>query len=57
MDTIAPFLQHMHSGYIVEFSNNTIYAYVEDYHTCSGIFNKPVNAGMDNAGKFKKWHL
>ena len=31
---------------------NTIYAYVEDYHTCSSIFNKPVNAGMDNAGKF-----
>ena len=28
-----------------------IYAYVEDYHTCSGIFNEPVNAGMDNAGK------
>ena len=27
-----------------------MYAYVEDYHTCSGIFNKPVNAGMDNAG-------
>ena len=25
---------------------------MEDYHTCSGIFNKPVNAGMDNAGKF-----
>ena len=21
------------------------------YHTCSGIFNEPVNAGMDNAGK------
>ena len=29
-----------------------IYAYVEDYHTCSGIVNKPVNGGMDNAGKF-----
>ena len=26
-------------------------AYEEDYHTCSGIFNKPVNAGMDTAGK------
>ena len=36
---------------------NTIYAYVEDYHTWSGIFNKPVNTGMDNAGKFEKWHL
>ena len=24
---------------------------VEDYHTCSGIFNEPVNAGMNNAGK------
>ena len=36
-----------------------MYAYVEDYHTCSGIFNEPVNAGMDkdNAGKFEKWHL
>ena len=33
------------------------YAYVEDYHTCSGIFNKPVNAGIDNAGQFEKWHL
>ena len=31
--------------------DNTIYAYVEDYHTCSGIFNEPVNAGMDNVGK------
>ena len=26
-------------------------AYVENYHTCSGIFNEPVNAGMDNADK------
>ena len=34
-----------------------VYAYVKDYHTYSGIFNKPVNAGMDNAGKFEKWHL
>ena len=34
-----------------------LYAYVEDYHTRSVIFNKPVNAGMDNAGKFEKWHL
>ena len=34
-----------------------VYAYVEDCHICSGIFNKPVNAGMDNAGKFEKWHL
>ena len=32
-------------------SCNTIYADVEDYHTFSGIFNEPVNAGMDNAGK------
>ena len=31
--------------------HNTIYADVEDYHTFSGIFNEPVNAGMDNAGK------
>ena len=31
--------------------DNTIYAYVEDYHTCSGIFNEPVNASKDNAGK------
>ena len=39
--------------------DNTIYAYVEDYHTCSGIFSlKPGNAGMDNIlGRFKKWHL
>ena len=29
---------------------------MEDYHTCSGIFNEPVNTGMDNAGKFEKWH-
>ena len=29
----------------------SIYADVEDYHTFSGIFNEPVNAGMDNAGK------
>ena len=26
-------------------------AYVEDYHTCSDIFNEPVTAGTDNAGK------
>ena len=32
-------------------SCNTIYADVEDYHTFSSIFNEPVNAGMDNAGK------
>ena len=30
---------------------NAIYAFVEDYYTCSGIFNGPVIAGMDNAGK------
>ena len=24
---------------------------MEDYHTCSGIINEPVNVGMDNAGK------
>ena len=29
------------------------YADVEDYHTFSGIFNEPVNAGMDNAGKLR----
>ena len=23
----------------------------KNYHTCSGIFNEPVNAGMDNDGK------
>ena len=26
----------------------SVYAYVEDYHTCSVIFKEPVNAGMDN---------
>ena len=37
---------------------NTIYAYVEDYHTCSGIFNEPVNAGMATTlGRFNMWHL
>ena len=30
---------------------------MEDYHKCSGIFNKPVNADMNNDGKFEKWHL
>ena len=34
-----------------DYYDTTIYAYVEDYHTCSGIFNEPVNAGMDNDGK------
>ena len=33
--------------------DNTIYAYVKNYHTCSGIFNETVNTGMDNAGKLK----
>ena len=31
-----------------------VYAYVEDYNTCSGIFNESVNAGIDNAGKLRK---
>ena len=43
---VDPFVRMLH-----------IYAYVEDYHTCSGVFNKPVNASMDNAGIFEKWHL
>ena len=38
--------------------DNTIYAYVKNYHTCSGIFSKPINAGMDDTlGRFEKWHL
>ena len=35
--------------------DNTIYAYVKNYHTCSDIFSYPVNAGMDNTlGRFEK---
>ena len=34
---------------------------MEDYHTCSGIFKLPVNAGMDNTPlhtrRLKEWHL
>ena len=34
-------------SYCGTIDHNTIYAYVKDYHTCSGIFTQPVNAGMD----------
>ena len=41
--------------------HNIIYAYVKDYHTCSGIFTQAVNAGMDisyfTLGRFEKWHV
>ena len=39
----------------------TIYAYVEDYNTCSGIFNKQVNAGTGTdytrTRRLEGWHL
>ena len=41
--------------------DNTIFAYVKDYHTCSDIFSQPVNAGMDNTSprtrRLKGWHV